>query len=929
MSNKNRSISIIGMIAACVIALAMIILNLYVTIQGFMNPTMPPKVFGYSSLLASDSSMEGKREGSFDKGSMILFKSSESELHVGEVVAYSVKDGGFIIGRITSVNDDGDGRYYRVKGDNIEGEYYEVMTDASYIGSFNAELPFLGALTRFIGTTAGQIIFVWLPGIIGAVCLIWEIWLTIFGIAKAIDGRRDDEDEEAEEKRERPRRERQRREPINLFGWVGALSDWLGELFSRREKPAKTYDAPIAQSKVEDKKEITKPQAAPKVEVAAKAEAAPKAIEITKVEEAPTETVITVIHKAPEVTSLSAVDPAENKGEPVAGDTLLRTVTVTEAVKETVIDTNDVTELAAVDAAEKTEEATAQTTVIEAPAPEAAAIIAKAPMEASAAETPVPEAEVIITKAHVADEPTAVAADEDIELPIVVSDEEEENGGELSFTYTLGGVKLFSQLRKSFMARLIQSSDELKGYYDEVKRELLSYKGVKGRASWGCETFKKGKAHLARINVKVKTLCLYLALDFEEFKDSKYFPTDESGLVKFASTPMMVKIKSERGVRYAKELIAILAERYGLERVKKPITDDFKPPYETTVALIERGLIKDLSGTYAKVSAAEITYPAAEAADTAEATLEAAAVADEIIELPVAAAAIEEEDAGDELSFTYTENGVKLFSMLRKSYMARLIQSSDELKDYYDEVKRELLSYKGVKGRASWGCETFKKTKVHLARINVKMKTLCLYLALDFEEFKDSKYFPTDESGLVKFASTPMMVKIKSKRGVKYAKELIAILAERYGLERVKKPITDDFKPPYETTVALIERGLIKDLSGTYAKVSAAEADTLMSDSHAEKLIVEETAPEVISDRTRRGIVNVDTLSDSFESGEEITLTEMKARIRGFDKRMTYVKVLARGTLSKSLTVHADEFSIQAAKMILLTGGKIIRTKKK
>ena len=102
-----------------------------------------------------------------------------------------------------------------------------------------------------------------------------------------------------------------------------------------------------------------------------------------------------------------------------------------------------------------------------------------------------------------------------------------------------------------------------------------------------------------------------------------------------------------------------------------------------------------------------------------------------------------------------------------------------------------------------------------------------------------------------------------------------------------------------------------------------------MSDSHAEKLIVEETVPMVISDRTRRGIVNIDTLSDSFESGEEITLEDMKARIRGFDKRMTYVKVLARGTLSKSLTVHADEFSIQAAKMILLTGGKIILTKKK
>ena len=738
MSNINKTLSTIGMLAICVISLAMTILNLYVTIQGLVNPDMPPRVFGYSSLLASDSSMEGKLEGSFDKGSMILFKSSDGELQVGDVVAYSAKSGGFVIGRITSVNDEGEKRYYRIKGDNIEGEYYDVMTDQSYIGSFSAEFPFLGALTRFIETTVGQIIFVWIPGAVAAICLIWEIWLTIFGIAKAIDERRDSEAPEDE-------RNRQRRKHINLFGWVGTLGEWLGELFSPREKPVKTYDFPIADSTV-----------------AKTVKAKPEVKATPEVEVSPEKTDTKEAIKAHELTFLSAVDTAESKSESVAKDTLLSTVIVTKTVKETVIGTAEATELAEVNVA-KAEEAAAQET---------------------------------------ATEITYPVAEDTLPRTVIVTETVKEN---------VTGTAEATELAEDNVAKAEEAAAQ------ETATEI---------------TYPAAEAAI----------------------------TDEAPL---------------------------------------------------------------------EIAAAEIPCPVAEAAITDEAPLEVAPDLDEGIELPDSAADMEEENSDEELAFTYTQGGVKLFSQLRKSFMARLIQSSDELKEYYDEVKRELLSYKGVKGRTSWGCETFKKGKAHLARINVKVKTLCLYLALDFEEFKDTKYFPTDESALAKFAFTPMMVKVKSERGVKYAKELIAILAERYGLERVKKPITDDFKPPYETTIALIERGLIKDLSGTYAKVSAAEADLLMSDSHAEKLIVEETVPMVISDRTRRGIVNIDTLSDSFESGEEIKLEDMKARIRGFDKRMTYVKVLARGTLSKSLTVHADEFSIQAAKMILLTGGKIILTKKK
>ena len=40
-----------------------------------------------------------------------------------------------------------------------------------------------------------------------------------------------------------------------------------------------------------------------------------------------------------------------------------------------------------------------------------------------------------------------------------------------------------------------------------------------------------------------------------------------------------------------------------------------------------------------------------------------------------------------------------------------------------------------------------------------------------------------------------------------------------------------------------------------------------------------------------------------------------------------YLKVLARGVIDKPLTVYADDFSLQAVKMIALTGGEAVRAR--
>jgi large subunit ribosomal protein L15 len=66
-------------------------------------------------------------------------------------------------------------------------------------------------------------------------------------------------------------------------------------------------------------------------------------------------------------------------------------------------------------------------------------------------------------------------------------------------------------------------------------------------------------------------------------------------------------------------------------------------------------------------------------------------------------------------------------------------------------------------------------------------------------------------------------------------------------------------------------------------------------------------------------VVNLDTLGERFEAGVEVTPELL--RESGLVGRAGLVKVLARGDLSKALTVRAHKFSGKAAEKIAAAGG--------
>ena len=82
-----------------------------------------------------------------------------------------------------------------------------------------------------------------------------------------------------------------------------------------------------------------------------------------------------------------------------------------------------------------------------------------------------------------------------------------------------------------------------------------------------------------------------MPLDPAQFEDTKYKVEDISHIVSSADTPCLYRIKNERRLNYAKDLIAQVMENIGAARIEREWVDYYQP-YDTTLNLIERQLVK-------------------------------------------------------------------------------------------------------------------------------------------------------------------------------------------------------------------------------------------------------------------------------------------------------------------------------------------------
>lgn len=120
----------------------------------------------------------------------------------------------------------------------------------------------------------------------------------------------------------------------------------------------------------------------------------------------------------------------------------------------------------------------------------------------------------------------------------------------------------------------------------------------------------------------------------------------------------------------------------------------------------------------------------------------------------------------------HPQEDAKKLEIERVSFETKLENSSKDLKDKYETIKKELTSY-GIKSRVSFEGDTYRLHKVKYAFVTIRGKSIKLCLKLDPKKYKDSTIPLKDESGKKKYESTPAVLKVRSDLSLKRALSLI------------------------------------------------------------------------------------------------------------------------------------------------------------
>lgn len=325
---------------------------------------------------------------------------------------------------------------------------------------------------------------------------------------------------------------------------------------------------------------------------------------------------------------------------------------------------------------------------------------------------------------------------------------------------------------KSFTAKLIQAPEETKKYYEELKNFVLSFTDTRSRVSWHYDSITANKNVVMKFSVRGKTLTVYLPLDADSYKESKY-KVEKISNKRFEETPCIYRIKNDRRLAYAKELIALVCKKLGLEKgldQKK----NYIFPYEPNKPLLERGLIKERR--------VKLNKP------------------EEVIETKVDA-------EGDEIVTTKDTSGHVYKTRFVKSISAKLSEANEEEKLFYNELKNHLLSFEKVTSRLSFDYDSFNVGRKQLVKLGIRRKTLCVYYALDVDKVPQKYKVEKIESS--KYDEVSCMYRIDSKKKCENAKQLITNLMRKNHIIKVDEK-HEEYTFPHEERDVLVKKGLIR-----------------------------------------------------------------------------------------------------------------------
>lgn len=273
----------------------------------------------------------------------------------------------------------------------------------------------------------------------------------------------------------------------------------------------------------------------------------------------------------------------------------------------------------------------------------------------------------------------------------------------------------------------------------------------------------------------------------------------------------------------------------------------------------------------------------------------------------------DKEDASAPSSLVVSEKRIRL------TFEEKTTLASDEVKNYYNEVKNYLLMYR-ANARLSKKCESF-RYKGLLAKVAFAGKTLKVNLAIDPKTLEGTKYHFKDRSDKKQYQLVPTQIKIKSDRGLKYFKELVDMMMDGREVKPKRRFETTDF------TALLIPDGhaVLYTLGVTNDHlVDIMDVSNVPTDLPVDLVYhIPTINGDDIEGMKEENSIYLDTLCKHFNDGDIITLDILKKN--NILTRGNMLRIKARGTLDKHFTIYADSFEANALAMLLCTGSKAVK----
>lgn len=120
--------------------------------------------------------------------------------------------------------------------------------------------------------------------------------------------------------------------------------------------------------------------------------------------------------------------------------------------------------------------------------------------------------------------------------------------------------------RTPFAEKMLTLDAKTQIYYEKIHNAFKALRKINPRISSKGVSYRLGRELVAKLSVRGKTLRLHLALNVNDFAQNIYFQKDLSDVKAYVEVPFMVKVKSDRGLKKALELVDALCQAKAIEK---------------------------------------------------------------------------------------------------------------------------------------------------------------------------------------------------------------------------------------------------------------------------------------------------------------------------------------------------------------------------